>query len=335
MDPLSSVLDGHRGRGASVLRCEMRSPWSLRVQDEAALGLVVMLNGVAHLVPEVGDREVLGAGDLALVRGPRPYVFADDPRTPPLAVIEPGNVCRSLTGEPLSLSLGIGTRTWGNAGGTGGDGPGHAAFLTASWELAGQLTGRLVDSLPDVAVVRGTDLDPTLAELLARELQRDVPGQDVVLDRLVDLVLVGAVREWFSRPGSGAPAWWSAGADPVVGPALARLHDEPGRAWTLDALAAEVHVSRATLSRKFTGLVGQPPMTYLKRWRLAHAADLLRAGGRSVEQVGREVGYGNAFAFSAAFSREHGMSPRAYRTARPGVGASSPVPPHGEPQGGR
>ncbi|CAN7155784.1 AraC family transcriptional regulator [Terrabacter sp. LjRoot27] len=322
MDTLSTVMDGHRARGASLLRCEMRAPWSLRVEDEAALGLVVMVSGSARLVPTHGSPIRLDAGDLALVKGTHPWVFADDAATEPTVVIEPGNVCRSLTGEHLAVSLGLGTRTWGNAG----DGPGDTTFLTASWELASQVTGRLLDALPDVAVVPADEGDPTLSGLLAREVQRDLPGQDVVLDRLVDLVLIGAVRQWFSRDESSAPSWWSAGSDPLVGRALGAMQDEPGHAWTLDALAAHVHVSRATLSRRFTELVGQSPMAYLTHWRLARAADLLRTGSLSVEQVAHAVGYANAFAFSAAFKREHGTSPRAFRSAPGRPGASSPVP---------
>ncbi|WP_020141677.1 AraC family transcriptional regulator [Terracoccus sp. 273MFTsu3.1] len=322
MDTLSAVMDGHRARGASLLRCEMRAPWGLRIEDEAALGLVVMVAGTAQLLPRHGAAIALGAGDLALVKGTRPWVFADDVATEPSIVIEPGNVCRSLTGQHLAVSLGLGTRTWGNAG----DEPGDTTFLTASWELASQVTGRLLDALPDVAVVRAGEADPTLSGLLAREVQRTLPGQDVVLDRLVDLVLIEAVRQWFARTEGSAPSWWRAGSDPVVGRALAALHDEPGHPWTLDALAAHVHVSRATLSRRFTELVGQSPMAYLTHWRLARAADLLRSGSLSVEHVAHAVGYANAFAFSAAFKREHGSAPRAFRSAPVVPGASSPVP---------
>ena len=322
MDTLSTVMDGHRARGASLLRCEMRAPWALRIEDEAALGLVVMVSGSAQLVPAHGSPTRLAEGDLALVKGTHPWVFADDVATEPTVVIEPGNVCRSLTGEHLALSLGLGTRTWGNAGGA----PADTTFLTASWELASQVTGRLLDALPDVAVIPADEADPTLSGLLAREVQRDLPGQDVVLDRLVDLVLIGGVRQWFSRAEGSAPSWWRAGSDPLVRRALALLHDRPGHPWTLDALAAQVHVSRATLSRRFTELVGQSPMAYLTAWRLARAADLLRAGGLSVEQVAHEVGYANAFAFSAAFKREHGRSPRAFRSAAVTPGAWSPVP---------
>jgi len=329
MDALSTVMDGHRARGASLLRCEMVAPWSLRVADEAAVGVIVMVSGGAWLVPESGASLRLEAGDVAVVKGPRPYVFADSPETTPSIVIEPGNVCRSLrTGEHLATSLGLGTRTWGNAAPEDPqDTTTRTTFLSATWELASQVSGRLLDALPQVAVVPAGDVDPALADLLAREVQRDLPGQDVVLDRLVDLVLVSALRQWFSRPASDAPAWWTARSDRVVGRALALIHDEPARDWSLERLAAAVHVSRATLSRRFTQLVGQSPMAYLAEWRLASAADLLRTGSGSVEQVARQVGYSNAFAFSTAFKRAHGLSPRALRASTT-AGVTSPVGAH-------
>lgn len=328
MDTLSTVMDGHRARGASLLRCEMAAPWALCIEDEAALGLIVMVAGEAWLTPGSGAPVRLRPGDLALARGTRPYVFGDAVDTAPGVVIEPGNVCRSLTGEHLDVSLGLGTRTWGTAG----DGPGDTTFLTASWELASQVTGRVLDALPDVAVIAATDTGATLGtllDLLAREVQHEQPGQDVVLDRLVDLVLVEGVRRWFAADEGAAPTWWRAGSDPLVGRTLALLHDEPGHPWTLEALAGRVHVSRATLSRRFTERVGQSPMAYLTRWRLARAADLLRGVGPgaplTVEQVAHEVGYANAFAFSAAFKREHGVPPRAFRAAPAGPGATTPV----------
>src|SRR3954463_5485277 len=114
MDTLSAVMDGHRARGASLLRCEMRAPWALRIEDEAALGLVVLVAGTAEPRPQRGAAIELRPGDLALVKGTPPWVFADAVATAPTVVIEPGNVCRSVTGEHLAVSLGLGTRTWGN-----------------------------------------------------------------------------------------------------------------------------------------------------------------------------------------------------------------------------
>ena len=134
-----------------------------------------------------------------------------------------------------------------------------------------------------------------------------------MLDRLLDLLLIAALRVWFARPDADAPGWYRASADPVVGPALRLLHESPAEPWSVGSLAAQVGVSRAALARRFTDLVGEAPMTFLTGWRLALAADLLREPEATVGSVARQVGYGSAFALSAAFKRVRGISPAAHR----------------------
>lgn len=134
-----------------------------------------------------------------------------------------------------------------------------------------------------------------------------------MIDRLLDLLLVTALRAWLARPGSGAPAWFRAHGDPVVGTALRRMRDEPARDWTLVALAREAGVSRAALARRFTERMGEPPMRYLTAWRMALAADLLREPGATLGSVAPRVGYSTGFALSAAFRRVTGSSPAEHR----------------------
>ena len=159
------------------------------------------------------------------------------------------------------------------------------------------------------------DWESPLAGLLAAEVERDAPGQEAVLDRLLDLLLITALRAWFARPQARPPAWYAASADPVVGRALGLLHHNPAPPWTVAALARATGVSRATLARRFTDLVGEPPMSFLTGWRLALAADLLRDPDTTLGAVARQVGYGSPFALSTAFKRAHGVSPRVHRTA--------------------
>ena len=121
------------------------------------------------------------------------------------------------------------------------------------------------------------------------------------------------MRAWFSRPDAEAPAWYRAHTDPVVGKALRMLHNNPAHPWTVAELAAENGISRAALARRFTDLVGEPPMTFLTGWRLALAADLLREPGATVGAVAHQVGYGSPFALSTAFKRVHGISPREHQ----------------------
>ncbi|MFV2112479.1 AraC family transcriptional regulator [Micromonospora sp. LOL_025] len=309
MDPLSGLLEGPRARGAFLLRSMLDPPFALRIEDRAPLTVVGLVRGAAWVVPDDGGPAALGPGDVAVLRGPDGYLVADDPATPPQVVVHPGQRCTTLRGEPLAEATALGVRTWG----TGADG--CTVLLTGTYQLPGELGRRLLTALPPLLVVGGEDRSGPLVSLLADEVTRDAPGQEVVLDRLLDLVLIAALRTWFARPGA-APAWYVAAADPVVGPALRLLRDDPARPWTVAALAAEVGVSRAALARRFTQLVGEPPMTFLTGCRLALAADLLREPDATLGAVAREVGYGSPFALSSAFRRVHGVSPRDHRLAR-------------------
>jgi AraC-like DNA-binding protein len=116
------------------------------------------------------------------------------------------------------------------------------------------------------------------------------------------------LRAWFARPEAETPGWYQAHSDPVVGPALRLLHNDPSPPWTVATLAAASGTSRAALARRFNELVGEPPMTFLTTWRLALAADLLLEPGATVDSVARQVGYGSSFALSTAFKRVRGIS---------------------------
>ncbi|MGW2562335.1 cupin domain-containing protein [Streptomyces sp. NPDC001514] len=316
MDALAGLLDGPRARGAFLLRMVMDPPWSVRVEDRAPLCLMCVTRGEAWIVPDTGAPVLLRPGDVAIARGPEPYLAADTPSTPPYAVIGPGGACTTLQGEPLAQSMHLGVRTWGNAP------DGATTMLIGTYQMAGEVSRRLLDSLPGLLHLPANVWDCPLMPVLDQEISRDEPGQSVVLDRVLDLLLIAVVRAWFARPGAEAPTWYRAMGDPVVGAALRLMQNDPAHPWTVASLAAKCGVSRAGLARRFTGLVGEPPMAYLTDWRLAVAADLLRDTDATVEAVARQVGYSGAFALSAAFKRVRGISPQEHRT----VAADLPEP---------
>lgn len=307
MDALAGLLDGPRARGAFLLRVRMDPPWSVRVQDRAPLGMVAMVRGGAWLLPDGADPVPVRAGDLALLRGPDPYTFADDPGTAPQVVVHPGEHCTTPDGRDLSAELSLGVRTWGNSA------TGSVTMLIGCYQLRGEIGQRLLDALPPTLVLSGDSWGSPLVGVLAEEIAKDEPGQEVVLNRLFDLLLITAVRAWFTRPEADAPTWYRAHTDPVVGPALRLIHGDPARPWSVASLAREVGVSRAAFARRFTRLVGEAPMAYLTGWRMSLAADLLREPGATVAAVARQVGYGGAFALSAAFKRVRGISPQEHR----------------------
>ncbi|MDT0491126.1 AraC family transcriptional regulator [Streptomyces griseus] len=313
MDALAGLLDGPRARGAFLLRMVMEPPWAVRVADRAPICLMSVTRGTAWIVPSEGAEPVrLDPGDIAVVRGPHPYTVADAPGTEPHALVGPGGHCTTLHGRPLSQEMLLGVRTWGNAA------HGATAVLVGTYLMDGEISRRLLDALPPLLRLPADRRTGPLLDLLDAEIAQDEPGQHVVLDRLLDLLLIAVLRGWFSRPGAEAPAWYRAMSDPVVGVALRLLQNDPAHPWTVASLAARAGVSRAGLARRFTELVGEPPMAYLTGWRLALAADLLREGDATVEAVARRVGYSAPFAFSTAFKRVRGVSPQEYRATGDG-----------------
>jgi AraC-like DNA-binding protein len=245
-----------------------------------------------------------------VLRSLDPYTVADHPATPPQVVIHPGQLCTTPDGEPLGETMHLDVRTWGDSP----DGP--VMLLTGTYQMHGEIGRNLLAALPAVLVLSDGGPAHPLVSLLSCEIGKDEPGQEAVLDRLLDLLLIAVLRHWFARPEAAAPGWYRAYGDRVVGRALRMLHDDPARHWTVASLAAAAGVSRAALARRFTDLVGEPPMAYLTRWRLALAADLLRETDATLQAVARQVGYGSAFALSTAFKRVRGVSPRDHREGR-------------------
>lgn len=283
-DPLTDLLNGVRTSGAIFNQSSLTGTWAARFEDRSPLALAVLLHGSAWITPRGGD-----------------------PVTEPDVVIHPGGRCTTTQGEETAGARIPDAATWDPAGAD------STLLLSGLYTFDSGTPSRLLAALPPPAVIEANVGTCPVSRTTFEEITREEPGQQILLDRTLDLMLITALRAWFTRPGAQVPAWYRAHNDPVVGPALRLLQADPAHPWTLPALATRAGVSRANLARRFTALVGQPPMTFLRERRLALAADLLREADATVAAVADRVGFAHGFALSAAFKGEHGISPSEHR----------------------
>jgi len=317
MDPLSGMLDGPRAAEPFLLRILLDPPWSMRIQDNAPLTLLAVTDGSAWVIADDGEATLVSAGDVALVRGTTHYLIADDPTTEPQVIVHPGQVCTSPGGYDLAEEMGIGLRTWGNTGGELKGSEHTCRMLVGVYETQPEVGARFVSSLPQLSVVAADEHQSPLVSILGQELTNDGPGQQVILNRLLDLLVISMARIVFARDEHLTPGWFRAQADPVIGPAVAAISEDPRHPWTVGELAARGGVSRAAFAHRFKHLVGESPIAFLTDWRVSVAADLLRSSDSTVAAVASQVGYSTPYAFSSAFKRVKGVSPTQYRQTPP------------------
>ena len=302
MDPFDDLLRGVRADGALFGRSVLSPPWALTFDGGASLTVCAPVRGEGWILRGTGQKPLLiQQGDVAIVSGAEPFVVTDEPATASRSV-RPGNAHSNTEGnQPHPVDL-----------------PGRTVLMVGTYDAKGEVPLRLLRILPPVVVV--PDNHATYAPLrqyLEEQLADGPPGRQIVLDRLLDWLLVCTLREWFDHHAENPPAWYLALGDCVVGPVLRAMHEAPGKPWTLASLAAEAGFSRTVVAKRFTELLGEPPLTYLTEWRMALAADLLAESRATVADVAKRVGYADAFGFSAAFKRLRGVSPSEYRRATP------------------
>ncbi|HET6735183.1 AraC family transcriptional regulator [Mycobacterium sp.] len=318
MDVFGDLFRGVRAHGSLFGSSTLTAPWALHFVDGAPLTLCTVLGGSGWIVPEQGPPELLRAYETVVVRGPGTFTFVDELDTPaePVAC---GEFCATPEQGGTRYRLG-----WND---NGDNRVGATTLIVGAYPVHGEISRRLLDALPVVLRVDAGGTGDAVLDHLAAEVAVDVPGQQVVLDRLLDWMLVCTLREWFDRPGGTPPAWWAAQRDPVAGEALRLMHADPAATWTVSSLADRIGVSRSTLAKRFADLVGEPPLTYLTRWRMTLAADLLvEQRSATIADIARSVGYSDPFGFSAAFKRVRGANPSEFRRRHRGaIGLKSGV----------
>lgn len=303
MDVLSDVIAIMRSGRPRSARVAWHGPWAQRFPSvPGSAGFQVILQGSCWLIPPVGDPVALGVGDVVFFPHGHGYGLADSPSATPA---EP--VCDPLDDAELFVSDFVGR-----------NGP-VTVTLCGGYRLDPRHSHPLLRDLPEaIHLPARLGHHPELraaVDLLGNEIGNPRLGADTIVLALLDMLLLYILRAWFDEPTARArtTGWAAALADPSVSAALHAIHRDPAQPWTVQTLAAQAGLSRAAFSRRFTALVGRPPLTYLTWWRLTRAAGLLRASDAPIGEVAGRVGYTSEFAFANAFKREYSIAPGRYR----------------------
>ncbi|MFJ1456684.1 AraC family transcriptional regulator [Nocardia sp. N2S4-5] len=295
MDVLSDAIAAVRlGQPSSNRLATTQRAWCTRLDQYSGAGFHIVLRGNCWVLPDEGDPVALGTGDAILLPHGTGHVLADGP-----------TVTRAIPFE--QWSAGVAAEKSSSTV--------RFEALCGKYRLDRRGQHPLVAELPTIIHLPARLGDhPELRaaiDLLAMEADQRRAGSCIAVPSLLDLLLVYMIRAWMTKSGTGI--WSAALTDPVTAAALRALHTDPAAHWSNERLAAEVGVSRATLTRRFATLVGQPPMGYLSWWRLTRAAALLRETTDPLSAIAEQVGYATAYAFSHAFKKQFDMSPGRYR----------------------
>ncbi len=312
MDLLYDHLVHARAAGAVFARTVAEPPWGLRLDGSIQLAVHTVVRGRAYLwLSTPGSAVELSPGTVALVRGGPDHYIGHEPGA---NCLEPEEFrARHAQAGPGGAGRASGIRQAPDSAQVR-DSPRATVFLCGAYRFSGDVGKGLLDALPQVMTLSPAIDDPLrdVVTLLSRELVRTEPAQQIVLDRLLDLLLVLAIRSDFHHSPT-APPWYRASADPRLSAALQAMHENAAHQWTVSELAASSGLSRAAFARAFRQALGQAPMQYLTGWRMTLARDHLRTGDLGLAQIADAVGYGSSFAFAAAFRRHHGEPPGTWR----------------------
>jgi AraC-like DNA-binding protein len=321
-DTLSDVLEAVRLTGALFFLVDARTPWVAEAPASVDLAPAILPHA-QHVV----SYHVVSQG----------ACWCESPGHPAMR-LETGDVLVVPRGHAYQLASTCGLRTgwslddaltWFRAMADGrlpfvvtegGSGPERLQLVCGFLGCDALPFNPVLTTLPPLLRVRvhvdsGNRLNALLKFAVA-ESSHIRPGSRSVLLRIAELVFVEVLRSYLTSTSEDVASWLGGLRDPVVGRALARLHAQPARAWTLPELAREAGASRSVLAERFTYFVGHPPMLYLTRWRMQIAASRLAAGGSPVSAVAAEVGYESEAAFCRAFKKVTGVTPASWRSRR-------------------
>lgn len=295
-DPLAQVIELLRPRSVFSKGISGAGAWAVRYDAFGHPGFCAVVAGSCRLAVAGEPPVILRAGDFVLLPATPAFVMSGfEPAVPRRIVPE----YASVTGEEVRH---------GNP-----EGPPDVRLQGGYFVFDSPDAALMVSLLPTMIHIHGDERLATLVRLFGEEARQQRAGRELVVTRLVEVLLVEALR---ATQGKHAPPGLLRGlADVRIAEALRRMHGDPERSWTVDELARATGMSRSAFFDRFTRTVGLRPMEYFLAWRMALAKDLLRSRTVALDEVARRVGYGSASTFSTAFSRHVGLPPGRFARA--------------------
>jgi AraC-like DNA-binding protein len=301
MDVLTDVLNSLELKGWLSLRQELAPPWRYDFAASRDSLFHVLNYGGAYLEVEGESKPIrVEDGDVVLFPTGHPHSLYDDPTSPLTRVVnldynpQRGHQIIFREGEELKPLM-----------------------LCGAFHFEYPHDFPLLNRLPKLIHISGAQgaveqSFSDIVQLMARESASRQPGTEVMLRRLTELLFIQVIRLWIDQQAESSVEWIGALRDQPISVALGLMHQAPERRWTVMELAKAAALSRSTFSARFTELVGEPPMTYLSRWRMLTATRLLK-NEVSVDIIADRLGYESEAAFRKAFKREIGIPPAQYR----------------------
>jgi len=293
IDPLAEVVAMLQPGVRYTKLVEAAGQWRVRRAETGQPSFCVVLDGGCRIVVAGQPTLTLTPGDFILI--PATWDFAMSSLEAPA----------SHVADSLPVSLRPGEFRLGDQ-----DGPAQARYIIGHCVFGSPDAALLVSLLPRLVHVRGEQRLATLVELVRDESRAQRPARDVIMARLLEVLLIEALRS--SVGTSASPGLVRGLADARLGIALRKIHEAPQHPWSVAELAQEAALSRSGFFERFSAAVGMPPMAYLLAWRMAMAKDLLRAGSASIAEVAERTGYSSASTFTVAFARHIGVPPARY-----------------------
>lgn len=295
LDPLEAIIPLLRPQVVLSKVVSGAGDWSIRKPQYAEPSFCLVLAGTCWLSPDNLEPIELAAGDFLLLPHTPSFVLASDP------ALKPQEVDLLTTSDSHYGPI---------------DGPNLMRMLGGYFRFDRANAQLLIKLLPPTIHIRngepGSDRLSRIVDLISDEATAERPCREPLLERLVEVLLIEACRYRTERPTEGERGLIAGLADPQLGQALKAIHTDIAGKWTVEDLACTATMSRAVFAERFANTVGLPPMQYIQDLRMALAKDLLRWDELSVSEIAAHIGYQSASAFSTAFTRTTGESPRAY-----------------------